>query len=118
MLLAKALGLIVIAVAGAHIGFKGLFFLLTIFCGGFAAVSCLRLFHQQVSTHLSLIIPGDIASVISFLFLALVPLLVTVYLGLGIAKKIDLEGRLTPLSNAILGTGFASSLYLGILRIV
>jgi len=118
MLLAEILGGILIAIIGGRIGLYALYFVTVAFAAGFSALSANKLLFQAMSTRLNLITSKEISIIVTFLFLTLVPILVIVYYGLKIAKKINFSEWLTPVSSAVLGSAYFLTIYIIILYLL
>ncbi len=118
MLLAKILGGVIALLIGSYVGIKAAYWLTVAFAAGFMAISFNRIFYYAVAFRLSLLISREVAPVVTFLVLTLLPLFLVVVMGWKIAAVIKFEDWLTPMSNAILGAGYFLTVYIIILNLI
>ena len=118
MIVIKVLAGILVCVAGATIRLPALYHATTSFIAGFAALSSNKLMYTFVSYKLKLITTNEIAVVVTFLVLTLVPLLLTIYFGLRIAAWINFDEWLTPVSSAVLGAAYSLIIFIVILYLI
>jgi len=115
MIVIEILAGILVCVAGATIRLPALYHATTAFIAGFLALSSNKLLYIPVSCKLKLITTNEIAVVVTFLVLTLVPLILTIYFGLRIAAWINFDEWLTPVSAAVLGAAYSLIIFIVIL---
>lgn len=99
-----------IAVAGGRIGLCALLYLTVAAVAGFVTMAANRAFFVPLSTEFQRMTSQQNANVISFIILALVPLVSIGYMGRKFIVMLKV-GDISPMVNAILGAGFALTIY-------
>ncbi len=99
-----------IAVAGGRIGLGALLYLTVAAVAGFAAIAVNRAFFSPLAAEFQRMTSPRNAGVISFTILTLVPLVSTGYMGRKLIVMLKI-GDISPMVNAILGAGFALTIY-------
>ena len=101
-----------VAVAGGLIGLRLLLYLTVAGLAVFAAVSLNRAFFAPLSEQFQAITSAQNANAISFIILALVPLISIGYLGRRFMDVLGGDEETLPYPvNAILGSGYAMAVY-------
>lgn len=101
-----------VAVAGGLIGLRLLLYLTVAVLAVFAAVSLNRAFFTPLSEQFQAITSSQNADVISFIILALIPLISIGYLGRRFVGVLRVDEETLPYPvNAILGSGYAMAVY-------
>ena len=101
-----------VAVAGGLIGLRMLLYLTVAGLAMFAAVSLNRAFFAPLSEQFKAITSPQNADVISFIILALIPLISIGYLGRRLVGVLGVDEETLPHPvNAILGSGYAMATY-------
>lgn len=104
---------IFIAVVAGRLGITRLMYITLTFVSVFAAVSATKAFFTPLSSQLESITSHEFAAVLSFIILALAPLITIGYLGRKLINAINVdEDDISPMANAVLGAGYAVGVYL------
>ena len=108
-----------VAVAGGLIGLHLLLYLTLTFLAGFTAFAINRAFFSELSKQFQAITSEQNSRVISFMILAVVPVVSIGYAGRRLIATLGLgQDELQDQVNAILGSGYAVAVYTVILCIV
>ncbi len=107
-----------VAVAGGRIGLRMLLYLTVAFLAGFAAVSMNRAFFSQLSTQFQTVTSQQNANVLSFIILALIPLISIGYLGRRLIVLLNVDEDISDTVNAVLGSGYALAIYVTVLYLI
>ncbi len=107
-----------VAVAGGRIGLRMLLYLTVSFLAGFAAVAMNRAFFGDLSGQFQTVTSEQNSRVISFMILAVIPLISIGYLGRRLIVLLNVDEDISDTVNAVLGSGYALAIYVTVLYII
>lgn len=109
---------IAICVIGGRIGLRKLLYVTVAALAGFAAVSGSKAFFYPLSYHFSTYTSPANASIISFIILAVIPILLIGYFGRKLIVKLQVTESISPMIDGVLGAGYSLALYIAFLQII
>jgi len=99
----------------AKIGLRRLLYITLAFIAGFVAVSIVNGMFAHTSSYASNFMSKNVAKVLTFLILTLIPMLAITYFGRRVMVRIAILETIAPMIDSILGAGFGITLYAGFL---
>ena len=101
-----------ITLIGGRTGLRALLYISVALIAGYASVAMNKSFHSKLSIALQTFISPTNAAIISAVSLTAIPLLITVYCGRKLVVKLQISESMPPMTNSILGSGLALTVYL------
>ena len=109
---------IMVTVGCSRIGIRRLLYMTVAFIAGYASVSLVKAFCESIASFLEGFLSATNAYVISFIILAIPPLLIIPFLGRKMIIVLKITDDISPVLDSILGAGFGLTIYLSVLYII